>query len=175
MRVSAAGVNPVDWKIREGRMKEMRTFTFPITLGSELAGTVAALGGGVSDLAPGDRVHGSTGALGAFAEFAVIARNAVAKIPGELDFGEAAALPVGVLTATAACKAGAVGRDTSVLIHAASGGAGTIAIQLARALGPKSPRWVRQATSSDSATLVPTTPSIEPSRTRPKSAISMSC
>lgn len=94
VRVSAAGLNPVDWKIREGHMKDMRTFTFPTTLGSELAGTVAALGDGVSDLALGERVHGSTGALDAFAEFAVIARNAVAKIPAKLDFGEAAALPV---------------------------------------------------------------------------------
>ncbi|PZU15077.1 MAG: hypothetical protein DI606_00475 [Sphingobium sp.] len=135
VKVSAAGVNPVDWKIREGHMKDMLAFAFPTTLGSELAGTVVALGEGVTDLAPGDRVHGSTGALGAFAEFAVIARNAIAKIPDKLDFSEAAALPVGVLTATAAFKAGAVGRDTRLLIHAASGGVGTVAIQLAHALG----------------------------------------
>ncbi|WP_404477259.1 alcohol dehydrogenase catalytic domain-containing protein [Novosphingobium sp. BL-52-GroH] len=105
-------MNPVDWKIREGHMKDMRTFAFPTTLGSELAGTVAALGEGVSDLAPGERVHGSTGALGAFADFAVIARDAVTRIPAQLDFVQAAALPVGVLTsATAFEAAGGIGPD----------------------------------------------------------------
>ena len=135
VRVAAAGVNPVDWKIREGYMKDLMPWTFPATLGNEIAGTVEAVGSGVTGFSPGDEVHGSTGPTGAFAELVVVDAKSLAHKPAGLSMVEAAALPVAVATSTPVLEAGAIGKGTRVLVHAAAGGVGHVFVQLARAKG----------------------------------------
>ena len=135
VRVAAAGVNPVDWKIREGHMREFMPLSLPVTLGTELAGRVEALGEGVAGFAVGDEVHGLTARTGAFADLAILSAAAVARKPASMGMIEAAALPTAAATAAAALEAGNVGRGTRILIHAAAGGVGSIALQVARARG----------------------------------------
>lgn len=132
--VAATGVNPVDWKIREGHMVGLDV-PFPFTLGNEFAGTVTELGDGVSGFAVGDVVYGSVGPIGVFADELAVPAAAVAKAPTSLSLIESAALPVGIVTAQAAFDAEPVGLGTRLLVHAAAGGVGSIAIQLAKALG----------------------------------------
>lgn len=135
LRVAAGGVNPVDWKIRDGYMKDIIPFTFPTTLGSEIAGTVVALGEGVTDFAIGDEVHGSTGMIGGFADLAVVSAGVTARKPSNLSLTESAALPIAVATTASVLDAGAIGAGTRLLVHAAAGGVGSIAVQLAKARG----------------------------------------
>lgn len=133
--VAATGVNPVDWKVRDGYMKDMLEVPFPFTIGNEFAGTVTGLGEGVSGFALGDSVYGSVGPIGVFADVLAVSAGAVAKTPASLSLVEAAALPVAVVTAQAALDAGQVGPGSRLLVHAAAGGVGSIAVQLAKALG----------------------------------------
>lgn len=133
--VAATGVNPVDWKIRDGHMKDFLQAPFPITLGNEFAGTVTELGEGVTKFAVGDAVYGSVGPIGVFSDVLVTSADWIAKAPASLSMVEAAALPVAIVTIKAAFDAGQVGPGTRLLIHAAAGGVGSIGIQLAKALG----------------------------------------
>lgn len=133
--VAATGVNPVDWKIRDGHMKDFLQVPFPFTLGNEFAGTVTELGDGVSGFTVGDVVYGSVGPIGVFADELAVPADAVAKAPASLSLIESAALPVGIVTAQAAFDAEPVGPGTRLLVHAAAGGVGSITIQLAKALG----------------------------------------
>ncbi|KAA9154080.1 NADP-dependent oxidoreductase [Amycolatopsis acidicola] len=129
--VRAAGVNPSDWKKRQGLMDE----ELPQTLGHEAAGVVDELGEGVTDVALGDRVFGFSAEEGAQAELAVLAYYA--PIPPSLDFAGAAALPAAVETATRALDQLGVGSGGSVLINGASGSVGSAAVQLASARGAR--------------------------------------
>ncbi len=133
--VAATGVNPVDWKIREGHMKDFIQAPFPLTLGNEFAGTVTELGEGVSGFVVGDAVYGSVGPIGVFADVLVTSADWIAKAPATLSMIEAAALPVAIVTIKAAFDAGQVGPGTRLLVHAAAGGVGSIGIQLAKAIG----------------------------------------
>lgn len=133
--VAATGVNPVDWKIRDGHMKDILQIPFPFTIGNEFAGTVTELGEGVTGFAVGDVVYGSVGPIGVFADELAVDANAVAKAPASLSLVESAALPVAIVTAQAAFDAEPVGPGTRLLVHAAAGGVGSIVIQLAKALG----------------------------------------
>jgi NADPH:quinone reductase-like Zn-dependent oxidoreductase len=135
VRVAAAGLNPVDWKIREGQMRDALPPHFPMTIGAELAGIVEAVGSGVTGFTVGDEVHGGTGAIGAMAEVALVDASALAIKPREMTMTIAAALPVGVATANAALDAGSVRRGSRLLVQAAAGGVGHIAVQLARERG----------------------------------------
>jgi alcohol dehydrogenase len=138
VRVRAAGVNPLDYKIRDGAVKVLLSFSFPLILGLDLAGDVAAIGPGVTNLTLGDAVyaHLDHDRIGAFAEYAVVRESAAARKPARLDYTQAASLPLVGLTAwqtlieLAKLRAG-----QKVLIHAGSGGVGTFAIQLAKHLG----------------------------------------
>ena len=123
--VRAAGVNPSDWKKREGLMDE----DLPQTLGYEAAGVVDELGEGVADVAVGDRVFGFSGEGAAQAELAVL--SDYAPMPPSLDFPGAAALPAAVETATRALDQLGVGRAGTLLINGASGSVGSAAVQLA--------------------------------------------
>ena len=127
--VRAAGINPSDWKKREGLMDE----ALPQTMGHEAAGVVDELGEGVTDVAVGDRVFGFTADEAAHAELAVLAYYA--PIPPSLDFAEAAALPAAVETATRALDQLGVGSGATVLVNGASGSVGSAAVQLAVARG----------------------------------------
>jgi NADPH:quinone reductase-like Zn-dependent oxidoreductase len=128
--VRAVGVNPIDWKMRSGMMGG----DLPQTTGREAAGVVDALGDGIEDVAPGDRVFGFVTGAGA-AELAVL--TDYAPIPGSLDFAGAAALPVAVETATRTLDLLGVGHDTIVLINGAAGAVGSAAVQLARVRGAR--------------------------------------
>src|SRR5690348_12253657 len=98
VRVYAAGVNPIDWKIRRGFFKDVRPVPLPFTPGSELAGTVEQLGPGVTGFTVGQAVYGR-GATGAYADYAVIAAEGLTSIPDHLSFDQAASVPVGASTA----------------------------------------------------------------------------
>lgn len=135
VRIAASAVNPADWKVREGYMKDMMAWTFPVTLGTEFSGVVEALGEGVTGFAPGDEVYGFSVVRGAFAEYAAVDAATLAKKPAWLDMVQAAALPVGVLTSGPVFEAGNVGKGSKLLVHAAAGGVGHILVQLAKAKG----------------------------------------
>jgi NADPH:quinone reductase-like Zn-dependent oxidoreductase len=129
--VRAAGVNPSDWKKRQGLLDE----ELPQTLGYEAAGVVDELGEGVTNLALGDRVFGFCGAGAAQAERAVLSHYA--PIPPSLDFAHAAALPSAIETAARALdQLGVEGGDT-LLVNGASGSVGSAAVQLAVARGAR--------------------------------------
>lgn len=129
--VKAAGVNPLDWKIRSGAMAEIRPLEFPHILGLELAGVVDAVGEG-ADLAVGDEVFGWS-ETGAYAEYALA--TVVAPKPAGLSWAEAAALPVAGETAVRVLGELGVKSGETVLIHGASGQVGRFATQAAVALG----------------------------------------
>jgi NADPH:quinone reductase-like Zn-dependent oxidoreductase len=138
IRVHAASVNPVDIKTREGKLKTLFKYRFPLVLGNDLSGVVADVGSGVSRFKTGDAIFARVDAnrIGTFAEFAVVRDGAAALKPANLTFEEAAALPLVALTAwQALVELGRLGANQRVLIHAGSGGVGSVAIQLARHLG----------------------------------------
>jgi len=140
VRVHAASVNPFDWHMLTGvpyiaraaiglrRPRRRR-------LGVDFAGTVEAVGEDVSDFAPGDEVFG--GKTGAFAEYVSLpADGAVAQKPGNVTFGEAAAVPMACVTALQGLRdKGGIRLGHKVLINGASGGVGTFAVQIAKAFG----------------------------------------
>jgi alcohol dehydrogenase len=136
--VQAASVNPVDFKIRDGMLKMIIPFGFPLILGNDFSGVVQAVGAGVTRFRPGDAVFARMDKrrIGAFAEFAVVAEaDAVAK-PTNLTHIEAAAVPLAGLTAWQALfEIGGLKAGQKVLIHGGSGGVGTFAIQLAHHAG----------------------------------------
>lgn len=138
VEVHAASVNPVDFKIRDGMLKMIIPFGFPLILGNDLSGTVKAVGAGVTRFRPGDAVYARMDKrrIGAFAEFAVVAEADAALKPANLSHVEAAVVPLAGLTAWQALfEIGGLQAGQKVLIHAGSGGVGTFAIQLARHAG----------------------------------------
>ena len=140
VRVKAAGVNPLDWMVAEGKARSWLDHRLPLTLGWELAGIVEKLGADVGRLKPGDEVFGmiDLSGDGADAEFAVGDEKALAIKPRSLDFPGAAAIPVGALTAHQALfDAAELRAGQTVLIHAAAGGVGSMAVQLAKAHGAR--------------------------------------
>jgi alcohol dehydrogenase len=138
VRVRAAGLNPVDYKTREGQLRLLLPYRLPLVLGNELCGEVVAPGDGVSGFAAGQRVAArvAKARAGAFAEFAAVDADLLAPVPDAIDDATAAALPLAGLTAwqclTEVLK---VQPGQRVLIHAGAGGVGHLAIQLAKSLG----------------------------------------
>ncbi len=133
VRVRDAGVNPIDWKIRQGYLKNAMPVAFPMTVGQDFAGQVSQCGKSVNQFGVGDRVFGF--AQGSYAEYAVAPASTVAAIPDSIDFTTAAALP------TAGSTALQIVRDVidpkpgkTVLIHGAAGGVGSYASQIAQYL-----------------------------------------
>ncbi|MGH8376756.1 MAG: alcohol dehydrogenase catalytic domain-containing protein, partial [Pseudomonas sp.] len=94
IRVRAAGVNGIDWKVREGHVRNAFPFPLPIVLGAEMAGVVEAVGPGASRFRVGDRVMGAVGGLGAYAEFVSVSEASLSLTPEDLDDVHAAAVPV---------------------------------------------------------------------------------
>lgn len=137
--VKAAGVNPFDWKVREGYMQQNSPLTFPATLGGDFAGVIAEVGADVTGLSVGDEVFGQANALsgqGSYAEFTPAKADSVAPKPKTLDFATSAALPlVGVSAYQALVEHMKLQKGQRVLIHGGAGGIGSIAIQLAKHLG----------------------------------------
>ena len=142
VKVKAAGVNPIDWKIREGYMQQMIPLQFPSTLGMDFSGTIEKVGAGVSGFSVGDdEVYGQAsvtrGGSGAFAEIALANADSIAHKPKSLNHQEAAGLPlVGVSAWQALVETiGLTDGQKKILIHGGAGGIGSIAIQLAKRLG----------------------------------------
>ncbi|HWW70571.1 MAG TPA: zinc-binding dehydrogenase [Duganella sp.] len=138
VRVAAAGVNGLDWKIRDGLVQDAFPLPLPATLGIELAGEVVAVGVGVEGYAAGDRVHGALGALGSYAGHVVIGAAKLARIPATVDDVTAAAIPVASLTAWQLLfEAGQLEHGETVLIHGGAGAIGSFAVQFAKQAGAR--------------------------------------
>src|SRR5688572_17874197 len=138
VRVHAASVNPVDIKTRDGKLKVLLKYRLPLVLGNDLSGVVLDAGSRVTRFKKGDAVYArvDTTRIGTFAEFAAVRDGAAALKPTNVTFEEAASLPLVALTAwQALVEIGRLGAGQRVLIHAGSGGVGSVAIQLAHHLG----------------------------------------
>jgi alcohol dehydrogenase len=140
--IKAAGVNPADWKIREGYFQQMAPLQFPSTLGMDFSGVIKQVGVGVSssDFKQGDEVYGQAGVInggsGAFAEMALAKIENIAHKPKRLSHNEAAALPLAGVAAWWALKEDiGLSGGQKILIHGGAGGIGSIAIQIAKNLG----------------------------------------
>lgn len=138
VRVHAVGLNPVDTMIAKGMFKPILKFRLPATMGSDLAGVVVEVGSRVHRFKPGDAVFASVFDMGrgSLAEFVAVPEHAAAHKPANLDFVQAASIPMVGLTSWQAFKERAqLKRGQKVFIPAGSGGIGTFAIQLAKHLG----------------------------------------
>jgi len=138
VQVVAAGLNQLDEKVRAGEFKQILPYKMPLSLGHDVAGTVLQVGPGVRDFTPGDAVYGRVrdGRTGTFAERIAVAESDLAPAPRTISTAEAASLPLVALTAwQALVERGKVQPGQKVLIHAGSGGLGSMAIQLAKHLG----------------------------------------
>jgi NADPH:quinone reductase-like Zn-dependent oxidoreductase len=136
VRVRAASVNPVDWKIRDGLVRKRFSPPLPLIPGGDLSGEVAAVGAGVSGFAVGEAVFAMIGLWGAYAEHAAFKAAMAARKPASIDHAQAASVPLVGLTAWQALhEHGAVRGGQRVLVLAASGGVGGFAVQFARAAG----------------------------------------
>ncbi|WP_167848773.1 NADP-dependent oxidoreductase [Methanolobus halotolerans] len=140
VKVHAAGVNPVDWKITEGYMSQGKKLNSPMTLGGDFTGTVTDVGEGVTEYDKGDNVYGSgavrMGGSGAYAEYLSADAGQISKKPAKANNIEAAALPlVGVSAWDVISNKIDLREGQKILIHGGSGGIGSIAIQVAKYLG----------------------------------------
>ncbi len=135
VRVEAAAVNPVDWKIREGYLKEMLPHSLPLIMGWDVSGVVEATGPGVTRFKIGDEVFSRPDLLrdGTYAEYVVIREAEVAFKPVSVDHLHAAAIPLAGLTAwKSLIETAGLAPGQRVLIHGAAGGVGSYAVQLAK-------------------------------------------
>lgn len=140
IRVVAAGVNPADWRFRSGQLRFALRLKLPFVPGADVAGLVEAVGPAVTRFRPGDAVYAMlpTVAGGGYAEYAAVAETAVAAMPPTLSFVEAAAVPLAALTGLQALRDRAeLQPGAHLLIHGASGGVGTFAVQIAKAIGAR--------------------------------------
>ncbi|MEO5573901.1 MAG: NADP-dependent oxidoreductase [Gammaproteobacteria bacterium] len=140
IRVHAAGVNPVDWKIREGRLAGRVDHHLPLVLGWDVAGVVEEVGAAVTDFKPGDAVYARPDIArdGAYAQYIAVRASELALKPQSLDFIHAAAVPLAALSAWQSLfDAANLCAGQTVLIHAGAGGVGHFAIQLARWKGAR--------------------------------------
>jgi alcohol dehydrogenase len=141
VNIKVAGINPIDWKIREGYMQQMISLQFPSTLGMDFSGIINQVGEETSsDFKQGDEVYGQagvpSGGSGAFSELALANATSIAQKPKSLGHAEAAALPlVGISAWQALVENIGLSNGQKILIHGGAGGIGSIAIQLAKNLG----------------------------------------
>ena len=138
VKVHAAGVNVLDSKIRNGEFKLLLPYRLPLVLGNDVAGVIVRVGANVRRFKPGDEVYARppTERIGAFAEMIAMHEAAVAHKPASISMEEAASLPLVALTAwQVLVERAKLQKGQKVLIHAGSGGVGTVAIQLAKHLG----------------------------------------
>jgi NADPH:quinone reductase-like Zn-dependent oxidoreductase len=138
VEVHAAGVNPLDCKIRDGDFKLILPYRLPLVLGNDVAGVVVRVGSKVRRFKAGDEIYArpDKDRIGTFAELIAMNESDVAMKPKNLTMEEAASIPLVALTAwQALVETGKLTKGQKVLIHAGSGGVGTVAIQLAKHLG----------------------------------------
>ena len=142
VRVHASSVNPVDWKLRKGMLSAMWKLRFPVIWGCDHSGVVEQVGSAVTFFKPGDEVYGCKHGKvaqtyrGTYAEYVVAPENTLARKPARLSHEEAAAVPLAALTAwQSLVEMGRLQSGQHVLVHAAAGGVGVFAVQIAKALG----------------------------------------
>lgn len=138
VRVRAASVNPVDWKMRRGQLRLVRPARFPLILGYDVAGEVEAVGPEVDAFDLGDPVYAFVDSRhgGAYAEHVLVGQAAAARKPDRLSFEEAAALPIAGLTAIQGLRdRGELEKGERLLVNGGTGGVGHLAIQIGRAMG----------------------------------------
>jgi NADPH:quinone reductase-like Zn-dependent oxidoreductase len=142
VRVHACSVNPVDWKLRKGLLSALWNLRFPVIWGCDLSGVVEQVGSAVTLFRPGDEVYGfkhgkvAKTYRGTYAEYAVVPENALARKPPGVSHEESAAIPLAALTAWQSLVGlGNLQAGQRVLIHAAAGGVGVFAVQVAKAVG----------------------------------------
>jgi NADPH:quinone reductase-like Zn-dependent oxidoreductase len=129
VRVHAAGVNPIDWKLRAGYLKDFMPVQLPYTPGYDLAGTVEAVGPGVTDFTPGQAVFGRGAA--SYAEYAIAPATALALKPANITFDQAATIAIGGVTAWAGLfDTAGLQPGQRLLVQGAAGGTGSYAVQL---------------------------------------------
>lgn len=153
VRVVAASVNPVDWKIRAGYLQQMIPYQLPLTLGWDVSGVVESVGKDVSRFKVGDAVFSRPDIKrnGTYAEYAAIHEDEIARKPRTISHIEATTLPLaGIAAWEAIVTTAKIGAGQRVLVHAASGGVGSIAVQLAKAQGA----YVIATTSEQNRSLV---------------------
>lgn len=137
VRVKAAGINPGEWKIREGMLHDRWPATFPSGQGSDLAGIVERIGDGVERVAAGDEVIGFTDTRASHAEFAVVPAENLTHRPAEVPWDAAGALFVAGSTAYACVRAVSLSDGDTVVVAGAAGGVGSLTVQLAREAGAR--------------------------------------
>ncbi|MFF8908153.1 NADP-dependent oxidoreductase [Streptomyces olivaceoviridis] len=141
VRVKAAGVNPVDWKLAEGRLDAVMETGFPLVPGWDVAGVVERVGFDVTEFAPGDEVFGyirkDWAQFGAYAELVSAHVRLLAPKPAALTWEEAAGVPLAGLTAYQAVQRIGLQQGETVLVHGAAGGVGSFGVQIATALGAR--------------------------------------
>ncbi|QXE02540.1 NADP-dependent oxidoreductase [Terribacillus sp. DMT04] len=138
VEVYATSINPIDWKLRAGYLKQMLDWSFPIILGWDVAGKIVEVGDEVKDYQVGDEVFArpDTTREGTYAEFTTVDEELLAKKPSNLTFEEAASIPLAGLTAWQCLVDNTkVKQGDKVLIQAGAGGVGSLAIQMAKHLG----------------------------------------
>lgn len=153
VKIHSTSVNPVDWKIRQGQLQLLSGFNFPIVLGSDLSGVVLEVGEQVKNFEPGDEIYTFVNPLvgGAYAEYAAVPVETAALKPKNMTHSQAAAVPVAGLTAfQGLLDLGQIRPGDKVLINGASGGVGTFAVQIAKAMKAE----VTGVCSSNNITLV---------------------
>ncbi|MBF9068812.1 NADP-dependent oxidoreductase [Streptacidiphilus fuscans] len=141
IKVRAAGVNPVDWKVMAGGLEPMMDTVFPVIPGWDVAGTVVAVGPDTPEFAPGDPVMSYARKddihAGTFAELVTVSAQHVARKPASLDWAQAGGLPLAGLTALRTLDRMGVGPDDVLLVYGAAGGVGSMAVQLGVDRGAK--------------------------------------
>jgi len=137
VKVHASSVNPIDWKIRSGMIQLLTGYNFPLILGFDVAGVVEEVGNSVTGFQAGDSIYAFLDSLpgGAYAEYAAVSERAACLLPNTMSYEQAAAVPLAALTALQALRdSGEIQPGQQVLINGASGGVGSFAVQIAKAL-----------------------------------------
>ncbi|MNO23142.1 Zinc-type alcohol dehydrogenase-like protein [compost metagenome] len=138
VEIHAASLNPIDYKIKEGKVKLLLSYSFPLILGNDFSGVIVKVGARVSAFKPGDEVYGRPrkNRIGTLAEYIAVHEEDIWLKPQNLNFEEAASIPlVGLTTYQAFTNILHLQKGQKILIHAGSGGVGTFAIQLAKLMG----------------------------------------
>lgn len=138
VEIHAASINPVDFKIRDGKLKILINYKFPLILGNDFAGVITKTGKNVSKFKTGDKIYARADKykIGTFAEYICINQDSISIKPENMNMEQSASIPlVGLTTWQCFFEKSNLKKDTKVLIHAGSGGVGSFAIQLAKAFG----------------------------------------
>ncbi|WP_426024109.1 zinc-dependent alcohol dehydrogenase family protein [Brevundimonas sp. PWP3-1b1] len=179
VRIRATSVNPIDTKVRKAKLP-MTPASFPAVLGTDFAGTVEAVGPGVTRFRPEDDVYGFAGGFcgpegdvpGALAEYAVVDADLIARMPGNVDFRTAAALPLTATTAWIALfEKMKITPASRVLITGGAGGVGYPAVQLAYAAGAHVVAMTRSAESAEAAMLAGAQACVDLADTNPQDIV----